>query len=167
MVLIPYPSIGMGKTKVRLIFNSPFMKDRTFTMNSKPKERRSFTQRSTVSLQSLIKATTSISESASAILDFTEALEHVDFAEEESLFLQPILKEVINAVNASTGDMMMRGMHRMMRLQSVLKRISTRLSEPNLLIDLMDETSKPKYWKVVCLRDHVKMVMRQQKDSEE
>ena len=49
----------------------------------------------------------------------------------------------------------------MTRLQSVLKRVSTRLSEPNLLIDIMDETSKPKYWKVVSLRDHVKMVMRQ------
>jgi hypothetical protein len=42
MVLIPNAKVGLGKTKVRLIFNSPFMKDRTFTVNSKPKERRSF-----------------------------------------------------------------------------------------------------------------------------
>jgi hypothetical protein len=75
MVLIPYPSIGMGKTKVRLVFNSPFMRDRTFTVNATSKERRDFTKRSTVSLQSLTAATTSITETTSAILDFTEALE--------------------------------------------------------------------------------------------
>jgi hypothetical protein len=155
MVLIPYPSIGMSKTKLILIFISPFMKDSTSTVNSKPKERRKFTKRSTLSLQSLIKATISISESASAILDFTEALEQVNFAEEDSVFLQPLLKKVINSVNASKGDMMLRGMHRMKRLQSVLKRVSTRLNEPNLLNGLMDETRKPKYWKVLSLKDHV------------
>ena len=32
-VLIPHPKIGLGKTKVLLHFNSPFMKDRTFTFN--------------------------------------------------------------------------------------------------------------------------------------
>jgi hypothetical protein len=31
----------------------------------------------------------------------------------------------------------------------------------------MNEGSKQKYWKIVSLKDHVKMVMRQQKDSEE
>ena len=43
ILLIPNAKVGLGKTKVRLIFNSPFMKDRTFTVNSNPKERRSFT----------------------------------------------------------------------------------------------------------------------------
>jgi hypothetical protein len=74
MVLIPYPSIGMGKTKVRLVFNSPFMRDRSFTVSATPKERRDFTKRSRVSLQSLTATTTCIIETTSAILDFTEAL---------------------------------------------------------------------------------------------
>jgi hypothetical protein len=43
MLLIPNGKVRLGKTKVRLIFNSPFMKDRTFTVNSNHKERRSFT----------------------------------------------------------------------------------------------------------------------------
>jgi hypothetical protein len=75
MVLIPHPSIGMGKTKVRLVFNSPFMRDRTITVNATPKERRDFTKSSTVSLQTLTAATSSITETTCAILDFTEALE--------------------------------------------------------------------------------------------
>lgn len=33
LVLIPHPKIGLGKTEVLLLFNSPFMKDRTFTVN--------------------------------------------------------------------------------------------------------------------------------------
>ena len=77
MVLIPYPSIGMGKTKVRLLFNSPFMKDRTFTVSGATKERRDFTKSSTVSLKSLKTTATCISETTSAILDFTEALEKI------------------------------------------------------------------------------------------
>ena len=77
MVLIPYPSIGMGKTKVRLLFNSPFMKDRTFTVSGATKERRDFTKSSTVSLKSLKTTATWISETTSAILDFTEALEKI------------------------------------------------------------------------------------------
>ena len=32
-LLIPHPKIGLGKTEVLLLFNSPFMKDRTFTVN--------------------------------------------------------------------------------------------------------------------------------------
>ena len=60
---------------------------------------------------------------------------------------------------------MMRGMQRMMRLQTVVKRVAKRLQEPNLLLNLMNEGSTPKYWRLVNLRDHVKMVMRQQKDS--
>jgi hypothetical protein len=63
------------------------------------------------------------------------------------VFLIPLLKEVVNAVRGATGDIMMKGMHRMMRLQSVLKRVATRLHESNLLIDLMDEDSKQKYWR--------------------
>jgi hypothetical protein len=43
MLLIPNANIGLGKTKVRLIFKSPFMRNRTFTVNSNHKERRSFT----------------------------------------------------------------------------------------------------------------------------
>ena len=55
---------------------------------------------------------------------------------------------------------MMRGTHRMMRLQTVVKRVSKRLQDPNLLKNLMNEGSTPRYWRVVNLRDHVKMVMR-------
>ena len=39
MVLLPYPTIDMVKTKVTLVFNSPFMKDRTFTVSAATKER--------------------------------------------------------------------------------------------------------------------------------
>jgi hypothetical protein len=54
---------------------------------------------------------------------------------------------------------MMKGIHRMMRLQKVLTRVATRLQEPNLLSDLMEEDSKKQYWTKVNLRNHVKMVM--------
>ncbi len=72
----------------------------------------------------------------------------------------PLMKEVINAVRGASGDVMMKGIHRMMRLQRVLTRVATRLQEPNLLSDLMEEDNKEKYWTKVHLRDHVKMVMR-------
>jgi hypothetical protein len=160
MVLIPYPSIDIGKTKVRLVFNSPFMKDRTFTISASTKERRDFTKSTTVSLKSLTAATTCISETTSAILDFTEALEKLEVADEDSFIIKPLLKEVINAVRGATGDVMMKGIHRMMRLQRVLTKVATRLQEPNLLINLMEEDSKTKYWRKVNLRDHVTMVMR-------
>jgi len=75
MVLIPNENIGLGKTKVILVFNSPFMKDRTFTVNATPKERRNFTKSSTESVRKLSNAATHITESMSAILDYTEALE--------------------------------------------------------------------------------------------
>jgi len=149
----------MVKTKVTLVFNSPFMKDRTFTVSATSKERRDFTKSSTVSLRSLTDATTSISETTSAILDFTEALEKLEVADEDSVIIMPLLKEVINAVRGATGDVMMKGIHRMMRLQKVLTRVATRLQEPNLLMNLMEEDSKAKYWRKVILRDHVKMVM--------
>ena len=150
----------MVKTKVTLIFNSPFMKDRTFTVSDTSKERRNFTKSSTVSLRSLTAATTSISETTSAILDFTEALEKLEIAEEDSLIIMPLMKEVINAVRGASGDIMMKGIHRMMRLQKVLTRVATRLQDPNLLSDLKEEDSKKKYWTKVNLTDHVKMVMR-------
>jgi hypothetical protein len=136
------------------------MKDRTFTVSDISKDRRDFTKSSTLSLQSLTAATNSISETASAILDFTEALEKLEIADEDSLIIMPLMKEVINAVRGATGDIMMKGIHRMMRLQKVLTRVATRLQEPNLLSDLMEEDSKKKYWTKVNLRDHVKMVMR-------
>jgi hypothetical protein len=160
MVLLPYPTIDMVKTKVTLVFNSPFMKDRTFTVSATSKERRDFTKSSTVPLRSLTAATTSISETTSAILDFAEALEKLEVADEDSLIIKLLLKEVINAVRGATGDVMMKGIHRMMRLQKVLTRVATRLQEPNLLINFMEEDSKTKYWRKVILRDHVKMVMR-------
>ena len=160
MVLLPYPTINMVKTKVTLVFNSPFMKDRTFTVSDISKDRRDFTKSSTVSLRSLTAAITSISETTSAILDFTEALEKLEIADEDSMIIMPLMKEVINAVRGATGDVMMKGIHRMMRLQKVLTRVATRLQEPNLLSDLMEEDSKKKYWTKVNLRDHVKMVMR-------
>jgi hypothetical protein len=141
MVLLPYPTINMVKTKVTLVFNSPFMKDRTFTVSDISKDRRDFTKSSTVSLRSLTAATNSISETTSAILDFTEALEKLEIAEEDSLIIMPLMKEVINAVRGATGDIMMKGIHRMMRLQKVLTRVATRLQDPNLLSDLMEEDS--------------------------
>jgi hypothetical protein len=160
MVLLPYPTINMVKTKVTLVFNSPFMKDRTFTVSDISKDRRDFTKSSTISLRSLTAATNSISETTSALLDFTEALEKLEIAEEDSLIIMPLMKEVINAVRGATADIMMKGIHRMMRLQKVLTRVATRLQEPNLLMNLMEEDSKAKYWRKVILRDHVKMVMR-------
>ena len=150
----------MVKTKVTLVFNSPFMKDRTFTVSDISKDRRDFTKSSTVSLRSLTAATNSISETASAILDFTEALVKLEIPDEDSLIIMPLMKEVINAVRGATGDIMMKGIHRMMRLQKVLTRVATKLQDPNLLSDLMEEDSKKKYWTNINLRDHVKMVMR-------
>ena len=131
----------MVKTKVTLVFNSPFMKDRTFTVSDISKDRRDFTKSSTVSLRSLTAATNSISETTSAVLDFTEALEKLEIAEEDSLIIMPLMKEVINAVRGATGDIMMKGIHRMMRLQKVLSRVATRLQDPNLLSDLIEEDS--------------------------
>ena len=131
----------MVKTKVTLVFNSPFMKDRTFTVSDISKDRRDFTKSSTVSLRSLAAATNSISETTSAILDFTEALEKLEIADEDSMIIMPLMKEVINAVRGATGDIIMKGIHRMMRLQKVLSRVATRLQDPNLLSDLIEEDS--------------------------
>ena len=116
MVLIPYPSIGMGKTKVSLVFNSPFMKDRTFTISAANKERRDFTKSSTVSLKSLNESTKTITEITAAILDFAEVLDKLEIVDEDSMIIMPLLREVIYAVRGATGDVMMKGIHRMMRL---------------------------------------------------
>ena len=96
MILIPHPSIGLGKTKVRLLFNCALMRDRTFTVSSMPKDRNNFSQRSSVSLQSLQKVVATISETTCAIMDFAEALSAVEFEKEESIFLKPILKKVLD-----------------------------------------------------------------------
>jgi hypothetical protein len=146
MVLLPYPTIDMVKTKVKLVFNSPFMKDRTFTVSDTSKEKRDFTKSSIVSLLSLTKASTCISETTSAILDFTEGLEKLGLTDEDGVIIKPLLKEVINAVRGATGDAMMKGIHRMMRLQRVLNRVAARLQEPDLLSDLIEEDTKTKYW---------------------
>ena len=95
MVLLPYPTIDMVKTKVTLVFNSPFMKDRTLTVSDSTKEKRDFTKSSIVSLRSLTNATTCISETTSAILDFAEALEKLELADEDGMIIKPLLKEVI------------------------------------------------------------------------
>lgn len=57
-----------------------------------------------------------MSNTASAIMDFAEALEQVEFEGKEALFLKPLLTNVLNAVKATTKDVRMKGKHRMMRL---------------------------------------------------
>lgn len=49
----------------------------------------------------------------------------------------------------------MRGMHRMMCLDSVLKRVAVRLNEPNLLPNLMNEYSKIKFMATASLYEIV------------
>jgi len=43
MLLIPTEMIGLGKTKVLLMFNDPLIRDWEFTVESYPKDRRNFT----------------------------------------------------------------------------------------------------------------------------
>jgi hypothetical protein len=58
------------------------------------------------------------------------------------------------------GDTFMESkIHQMMSLESVLKRITTRLIEPNLLKNLMNEYSKSRYYTVVSLQDIVRAHM--------
>jgi hypothetical protein len=94
-----------------------------------------------------------MSNTASAILDFTEALEQVEFAQEEAIFLEPLMIEVLNAVRATTGIQRMRIMHRMKSLQSVLKRVCDRLQESNLLFNLIEEQSLTKFMSTATLHD--------------
>jgi hypothetical protein len=42
MLLIPHPKVGLGKTEVLLLFNNPFMRDRTFTVSVTRQGRRAF-----------------------------------------------------------------------------------------------------------------------------
>jgi hypothetical protein len=58
------------------------------------------------------------------------------------------------------GDTFMESkIHQMMSLESVLKRITTRLIEPNLLKNLMNEYSKSRYYTVLSLQDIVRAHM--------
>jgi hypothetical protein len=57
-------------------------------------------------------------------------------------------------------DTKIKGMHRTMSLESVLKRVGNRLNEPDLLINLMNEDSKSRYYTVVSLREIVRARMR-------
>lgn len=81
MLLIPHPMVGLGKTEVLLIFNDPFMKDRTFTVSVTRQARRSFNQTSSEALRSLEIVAANISTTASTIMDFTEALNEVVYGE--------------------------------------------------------------------------------------
>jgi uncharacterized protein YeeX (DUF496 family) len=63
--------------------------------------------------------------------------------------------EVLNAVWATTEIQKMRRMHRIKSLQSVLKRVSDRLKESNLLINLMEEKSLTKFMSTPTLHDIV------------
>jgi hypothetical protein len=42
MLLIPHEMIGLGKTKVLLVFNDPLIRDREITVECYPKDRRNF-----------------------------------------------------------------------------------------------------------------------------
>jgi hypothetical protein len=46
--------------------------------------------------------------------------------------------------------------HQMKNLESLLKRITTRLIEPNLLKNLMNDYSKSRYYTFVSLKDIVR-----------
>ena len=80
-LLIPNPKIGIKKNEVLLLFNSPFMKDWAFTVHVTLKKEDTF-------LRPLMKPFVhckflpmTFSNTASANLDFTEALDCVEFSE--------------------------------------------------------------------------------------
>lgn len=54
----------------------------------------------------------------------------------------------------------MKRTHKTMSLESVLMRVGNRLNEPELLIDLMNEDSKKRYYTIVSLREIVRARMR-------
>lgn len=54
----------------------------------------------------------------------------------------------------------MKRTHKTMSLESVLMRVGNRLNEPDLLIDLMNEDSKKRYYTIVSLREIVRARMR-------
>ena len=74
MLLIPHEMIGLGKTKVLLVFNDPLIRDREFTVESYPKDRRNFNQQSSAYLKTLISSVESIYNTCKAIKEFGEAL---------------------------------------------------------------------------------------------
>ena len=111
MMLIPHPKVGLGRTEVLLLFNNPFMQDRTFTVKVTHQGRRAFKQTSSETLITIEKAANIIANTACAILDFTEALDKVVFDEKEAVFIMPLLKEVFNAVKATFNDARMKRMH--------------------------------------------------------
>jgi len=51
--MIPHPKVGLGRTEVLLLFDQPFIKDRTFTVNVTRQGRRAFMQRSNEALDSI------------------------------------------------------------------------------------------------------------------
>jgi hypothetical protein len=57
-------------------------------------------------------------------------------------------------------DTKMKGMHRTMSLESVLKRVGNRLNEPDLLMNLMNEDSKSRFYTIVSLKEIVRARMR-------
>lgn len=56
-------------------------------------------------------------------------------------------------MRATSGLSRVKRKHKMEDLKSVLKRVTTRLQEPNLLINLMDEYSKRKFMSTANLKD--------------
>jgi hypothetical protein len=96
MLLVPTEMIGLGKTKVLLMFNDPLTRDREFTVESYPKDRRNFTQPSSAYLKTLVSIVDSIYNTCKAIKEFSEALNQVELELEESVFLKPLLKQVID-----------------------------------------------------------------------
>lgn len=74
-----------------LFFNSPFMKDRKFTVSVTRQGRRAFNQTSSEALLSIEKVAIIMSNTAAAILDFIEALNEVVFGEEEAVFLETLM----------------------------------------------------------------------------
>ncbi len=53
-----------------------------------------------------------MSITASAIIDFAEALNDLIWGDEEAVFLRPLIKEVINAVRATSGISRVQKNHR-------------------------------------------------------
>ena len=116
MMLIPHPKVGLGRTEVLLLFNNPFMEDRTFTVKVTHQGRRAFKQTSSEILTKIEKAANTIANTACAILDFTEALDKVVFDEKEAVYIKPLLKEVLNAVKATSSDARIKRIHRLKTL---------------------------------------------------
>jgi hypothetical protein len=134
-----------------LLFNNPFMKDRRFTVSVTRQGRRAFNQTSSEALVSLEKVAIIMSNTAAAILEFIEALDELKIEVEEVVILEPLMRQVINAVKATSGVSRVKRKHKLEDLQSVLMRVATRLREPNLLFNLMDEQSTIKFMSTASL----------------